>query len=228
MKTFVVGYCRVSTEEQASEGLSLETQMEKIRSYCATYDLELLRIIVDDQSGKTMNRPGVTEALAELKAGRASGIVVAKLDRLTRNVADIGMLLRDYFGEGKSFSLRSVNEHIDTATPAGRMLLNVVISFAQYERELIADRTREVLAHMRRIGKRTGGIPFGFDVADDGETLVKNEREQEVLSAILTLHRGGNTLRAIAAELNRRKVPTKKSGSWTHTVVKSILMRAAA
>src|SRR5262245_9845331 len=96
----VIGYIRVSTEEQATAGVSLSAQAEKVRAYCALYDLTLLEVVEDaGASAKTLERPGLQRALSALRRGEADGVVVAKLDRLTRSVADMATLIDAHFGE---------------------------------------------------------------------------------------------------------------------------------
>ncbi len=96
----VIGYCRVSTEEQAANGQSLDAQRAKVEGYAKLYDLELVGVIVDaGVSAKSLNRPGLQEALAKLRKGEAEGLVICKLDRLTRSVSDWQELIDGYFGE---------------------------------------------------------------------------------------------------------------------------------
>ena len=159
----VIGYVRVSTEEQASHGVSLAAQTEKVRAYCALYDLELVELIDDPgASAKTLARPGLARALAALDRGDADGLVVAKLDRLTRSVADMATLVSDYFGERAGKSLFSVADSIDTRTAAGRMVLNILVTVSQWEREAIGERTRDALRHKRAIGEAYGPTPLGY------------------------------------------------------------------
>jgi len=148
----VVGYVRVSTEEQAKSGLGIEAQIEKIRSYCKLYDLDLVDIVVDEgYSGKSLNRPGLQRVLKKPEDSIADGIVVAKLDRLTRSVADMGYLLNRFFQDKQLFS---VSENVDTRTASGRLVLNVLISVAQWEREAIIERTKDALRAKKREGRK--------------------------------------------------------------------------
>src|SRR5438874_738968 len=118
-QTRVVGYVRVSSEHQVDQGVSLQAQEEKIRQYCALYDLPLIAIISDaGVSAKTLQREGLQKALGMLKSGQAEGVVVVKLDRLTRSVADLGSLITEYFN---SYALLSVGEQIDTRSASGRL-----------------------------------------------------------------------------------------------------------
>ena len=161
----VLGYTRVSIEDQERSGLGLEDQEAKIKSYCDLYDLDLVTLLNDTASGKSMhNREGFQQSLAALRKGEAEGLIVAKLDRLTRSVRDLGTLLEDYFE--KQYSLFVVQEQVDTRTAAGRLMLNVLMSVAQWEREIISERTTDALAAKRLRGEKTGGsVPFGFDLA---------------------------------------------------------------
>ncbi|MSQ94419.1 MAG: recombinase family protein [Gemmataceae bacterium] len=223
----VIGYTRVSTDEQADKGLSLGAQRAKVEAYCKLYDLELVELIEDaGQSGKTLKRDGLQRALTMLRNGEAGGIVIAKLDRLTRSVVDGGKLIADYFGE-KGHELFSVGDHINTRTAAGRLVLNVLLSVSQWEREAIGERTRDALQHKIANGERCGKVRFGFDLGADGKMLVANAAEQAALRLIRKLRAAGESLRAIAAELNVRGIGTKEGRPWLFTTVKGILARAA-
>lgn len=224
-----IGYVRVSTEEQATDGVSLAAQEAKVRAYAALYEIELIEVVVDaGQSAKTLDRPGLQRALAALKSGKADGLVVAKLDRLTRSVADLASLLDGYFGERAGRQLWSVADAIDTRTAAGRMILNILMSVSQWEREAIGERTRDALQHKKSRGERVGRIPFGHDLAGDGVTLIPNAREQEVIGLIRRLRGDGYSLREIATELNAQGI-TRKQGAtkWDHQWVAKLLDRAA-
>lgn len=127
----VIGYTRVSTEEQAREGVSLAAQEAKLRAYAELYELDLVEVVIDaGQSAKTLARPGLQAALAGLEGGRAQGLVVAKLDRLTRSVRDLGTLLETYFKS--RFNLLSVADQVDTRSAAGRFVLSLLTSVAEW------------------------------------------------------------------------------------------------
>lgn len=133
----------------------------------------------------------------------------------------------DYFGDKAGKQLFSVADSIDTRTAAGRLVLNVLLSVAQWERETIAERTRDALQHKIHMGERCGRIRFGFALADDGKTLLPVAAEQEAIRLMHELRTAGQTLRDIAAELNRRGIQTKEGKPWKHTTVTGILARAA-
>jgi site-specific DNA recombinase len=122
-----------------------------------------------------------------LRRGGAEGIVIAKLDRLTRSVADWQALIDGHFGEKAGKQLFSVSDSIDTRTAAGRLVLNVLLSVAQWERETIGERTKDALQHRIRNGQRCGKLRFGYDLAPDGRTLIENPAEQEVVRLIAQL-----------------------------------------
>lgn len=223
----VLGYIRVSTEEQAVNGQSLDTQRSKLEAYAALYDLELAEVIVDaGMSAKTLNRPGLQEALAKLRKGDADGLLIAKLDRLSRSVKDWNSLIDAYFGEKAGRQLFSVADSIDTRTAAGRLVLNVLMSVAQWERETIGERTKDALRFKISKGERCGRVRFGYNLAADGKNLVPNPVEQEAIGLMRELRTAGKSYPAIAAELNTRGVQTKEGRPWLPMTVRNILMRA--
>src|SRR5207302_10417331 len=154
--TRTIAYLRVSTDKQADRGVSLDAQRAKVNAYAELYDLELADVIVDaGESAKSLDRPGLQRALAMLKAGKAEALLVVKLDRLTRSVADLGRLVERYFTPGKA-ALLSVGEQIDTRSAAGRLVLNVLASVSQWEREAIGERTATAMQHKAKQGEYTG------------------------------------------------------------------------
>ena len=154
-RTRAIAYLRVSTDKQADEGVSLEAQRAKLEAYASLYDLDLVAVEVDaGVSAKSLDRPALGRALAMLRAGRADALLVVKLDRLTRSVRDLGELLDGYFGPEKKAALLSVADQIDTRTAAGRMVLNILTSVAQWEREAIGERTQMALADATQGGAR--------------------------------------------------------------------------
>ena len=120
--TKVIGYIRVSTDKQAEHGFSLEAQAEKLKAYAMLYDIELVDLVVEQGSAKSVDREGLQSVLERLGKD-ADGLLVVKLDRLTRSVADLGRLVETYF---QDYALLSVGEQIDTRSAAGRLVLNVL------------------------------------------------------------------------------------------------------
>jgi len=201
-KTPTVAYLRVSTEKQADHGVSLEAQRAKVAAYAALYDLEIVEVIVDaGASAKTLEREGLRRALAALRAGRAEALLVVKLDRLTRSVRDLGTLVDEYFAAGR-WALLSVGEQVDTRTAAGRLVLNVLASVAQWEREATGERTSVALQHKAAAGEYIGGeAPYGFRVGADGVRLEPEPAEQLVVARAAALRAQGASLREVARQL---------------------------
>lgn len=214
--TKTVAYLRVSTDKQADRGVSLEAQRAKVNQYAELYDLELIEVIVDaGESASSLNRPGLQRALKMLRDGTASALLIVKLDRLTRSVRDLCDLVEDYFRDGKC-ALLSVGEQVDTRSAAGRMMLNLLTVIGQWEREAIGERTVAAMQHLKDQGKFTGGphVPYGYELADDGETLRVNHAEQQVIAEAKKL-RGQRTerrmsLRGVAATLADRGMRSRK------------------
>jgi site-specific DNA recombinase len=227
--TRFVGYIRVSTDQQADDGVSLGAQREKLASYAKAMDLDLIEIIEDaGVSAKSIDRAGLQRALDILERGRADGILIAKLDRLTRSVRDLGDLVERYFAA--RFALLSVSDSIDTRTAAGRLVLNVLTSVAQWEREAVGERTRDALAHIKSTGVRLGGEAMGWrrgNRTDDAGRRVFEDvaDERETVAMILSLDADGRSLRAICTVLTASGKRTKRGGRWSPKVVRAILRR---
>jgi DNA invertase Pin-like site-specific DNA recombinase len=221
----VIAYVRVSTQDQADHGISLEAQAARLAAYADLYGLEVIETIVDaGESAKSLNRPGLQRALAMLKRGEADGLAVIKLDRLTRNVGDWQVLIDDHFGERAGRQLFSVNDAIDTRSASGRLVLNVLLSVAQWEREATGERTRDALRHKIKSGQRCGRLRYGYDLAPDGKNLIPNELEQQTIATMHELRTNGHTLRRIAEALTARGIPTKQRRSaWSSAAVARIL-----
>ena len=204
----VVGYVRVSTEEQATHGVSLAAQEQKLRQYCELFNHELTEVIVDGgQSAKTLKRPGLQRALELIKTGEAAGILVLKLDRLTRSVRDLGELLEVHL---KNAALVSIQEQCDTSSAAGRLMLNLMTSMAQWERETTSERTKTALQY-----KKSQGVELGAPKMENRDTIAR----------IIQLREAGHSLANIAAALTGEGYATKNGGRWEKATVSKILKR---
>ncbi len=205
----VVGYVRVSTAEQASSGAGLDAQRTVIAAEVERRGWELVRVEEDAGiSGKsTDRRPALARAVAAVDSGEAEALVVAKLDRLSRSLLDFaGMMERS---RKKGWALVALDSPVDTTTPAGEMMANVLASFAQYERRLIGQRTRDALAIKRDQGVRLGRP----------RTL-----SEDVRARIVAERAAGRSLRAIAAGLDVDGVPTAQGGArWYPSTVRAVL-----
>lgn len=206
MSTRAVGYIRVSTDKQASEGVSLEAQRAKLQQYGALYDLEFVAIEVDaGESAGSLDRPALQRALDRLDRFEATALVVVKLDRLTRSVRDLCDLVDTYFRDGQ-LALLSVSEQIDTRSAAGRMMLNMLTVIGQWEREVISERTCAAMQHKKSKGEYLGGeAPYGYRVVDG--ILEPITEEQHIVATARAFRATGMSLRAIASAL-----PVSRSG----------------
>ncbi|MEO7037387.1 MAG: recombinase family protein [Polyangiaceae bacterium] len=231
MATRVIGYVRVSSDQQRDEGVSLDAQRAKLAAYALAMDLVLVEIVADaGVSAKTLDRPGLRQVLGMLDRGEADGILVTKLDRLTRSVRDLGDLVDRYFAS--KWSLLSVSDSIDTRTAAGRLVLNVLTSVAQWEREATAERTRDALAHLKSEGILVGGVPLGLRRTDeiDGDgrrVVVPVPDELNTVERARALRAGGCSLRSIARVLREEAHATKRGGQWGAATVAKVLRRTS-
>jgi site-specific DNA recombinase len=223
-----VGYVRVSTEEQASQGLSIPAQEEAIVAYARMKGLELVEVIVDGgvSGGRPLGaRPGGQRLLSLLAEGKATHIVALRLDRLFRNASDCLQTVENWTKRGYVLHFLDVaGNSIDTNSPAGKFMVTILAAVAEMERNLIAERIRNVLSWKRRNGKVFGHAPFGF--ARDGDSLVPVEAEQRALDLILELRARGYSLCKIARTLEARGIPTKRGGKWAAATIRKILARA--
>ncbi len=220
-----IGYVRVSTEKQADSGASLQAQTAKVRAMAIVQNVELVEVIQDaGESAKSLDRPGMERLLKMVEAKAIQVVIIAKLDRITRSVADLADLLKRF--ERRGVSLVSVADSLDTRTAAGRLVLNIMVSVSQWEREAIGERTRDTMAHMKATGARVGNIAFGFQLAADGQKLERNEAEQIVIAKIAELRQAGYTLRQIADELNAQGYATRRGSAWRHEYVAGLLKAA--
>lgn len=228
-RTRTVAYLRVSTEKQADFGVSLDAQREKARMYAELYDLELVEVVVDaGASAKTLDRPGLRRALQLLDEGAAEALLVVKLDRLTRSVRDLGELLDRYFARLSGPALLCVAEQVDTRSAAGRLVLNVLMSVAQWERETIGERTSAAMQHMKAEGAYTGGrAPFGWQAGDDG-VLVPHQQEQQAAQLARTLAGEGHSLREVGRLLLGAGYAPRSGGTWHASSVRVVLQARAA
>ncbi|HEX4133309.1 MAG TPA: recombinase family protein [Bryobacteraceae bacterium] len=216
-----IGYARVSTDKQADGGVSLDAQQEKIRAMAVVHGSQLQDVIVDaGESAKTLDRPGMERLLALVDARKVDVVIVAKLDRLTRSVKDLASLLERFTRRG--VALVSVAESLDTSTAAGRLVLNIMVSVSQWEREAIGERTRDAMAHMKTTRQVYSPTPYGFERI--GDVLTTAGDELRTVEQIREWHSAGWTLRAIASELNRLGIATKNGGAaWYASTIRGIL-----
>jgi DNA invertase Pin-like site-specific DNA recombinase len=216
--TKAIGYIRVSTDKQADHGVSLDAQREKLKAYAMLYDIELVDLVVEQGSAKCLKRDGLQEALGRLGVD-ADALLVVKLDRLTRSVADLGRLVETYF---QDHALLSVGEQIDTRSAAGRLVLNVLASVSQWEREVIGERTSAAMQHMRSMNKYTGGkVPYGYKLVE-GE-LVEDKAEQCVIMLVAKYKGLGLSYTKIARVLKDAGHLSRTGKQFDHKSIKQMV-----
>lgn len=207
----VIAYVRVSTEEQKGSGAGLAAQRAAILAECERRGWALVDVIEDaGYSAKDLKRPGVRVALDILREGGADALVVAKLDRLSRSMLDFAGIMAAAQKQG--WGLIALDCAVDTTTPAGEAMANVLATFAQFERRLISQRTKDALA-----AKRAQGVRLGRPRQLPNPVVARIRRE----------HGQGKTLTEIARELNADGVPTAQGGKqWWPSTVRAILRSA--
>jgi site-specific DNA recombinase len=199
-----IGYVRVSTEEQAREGISIEAQEERIKALATAKGWDLIEIIKDPgYSGKNLSRPGIKSLIDSCRRGKANVVIVTKVDRLTRRQKDLWYLLEDVFYKNQ-VGFVSVTEAFDSTTAAGTAFLGMIGVFAQLERDLVSERTREALNHKRAKGEWVGRTPTGFRINGEGRL----EADPEALKTIARakrLKREGASFGSISRALEMPK-----------------------
>ncbi len=218
-----IGYTRVSPRDQAASSVSLVSQRMKIEAYATMHDLDLVEVIEDaGYSAKSLDRPGMAELLRLIRGCKVGVVIVAKLDRITRSVRDLGELIELFQRSGVEFA--SVADHIDTSTASGRLVLNVMGSVSQWEREAIGERTSEALAVMRSNGRRISRhAPYGYRL--NGQGRIEDEREQKAVQVMRTLRAEGLSLRQIAAELDRQGHHNRSGRRLSAQTIANVLKR---
>lgn len=200
---------RVSTEKQAESGAGLSDQEAKIRAECARNGWDLIELVSEALSGKNIDkRPGLKEALQKLDTAQADVLVTDKLDRLSRSIIDFHKTVERSKRFGWKLSVLDVA--MDTSTPTGEMMAGILAVFAQFERRMIGQRTKNALAV-----KKSEGMILGCRPEIDGD----------VEALILDLTEKGRSMRSIAIELNDSGVKTARGGRWHPCTVQTVLRR---
>jgi len=205
--------CAVYTRKSTEEGLeqefnSLDAQRESAEAFVRSQTHEGWTCLPDryDDGGFTggnMERPALKRLLADIQAGKIDCVVCYKVDRLSRSLLDFARMMETFEKHGVSFV--SITQQFNSATSMGRLVLNVLLSFAQFEREIIAERTRDKMAATRRKGKWSGGTPvLGYDLDPRGGRLHVNEEEAERVCIIFALYLEHRALLPVVQELERR------------------------
>jgi len=224
METAIYG--RVSTEEQAMEGYSIRGQVEKLKSYISAKSWSIYDVYLDEGiSGKNMTeRPAITRMMEDIKAGHVKNVLVFKLDRLTRSVADLVYLIDLFKNYGCAFN--SLSESIDTSTASGRMFIKIIGIFAEFERENIGERVRLGKERKAKEGFTTAcpRVSYGYQ-REKGEKVQRiDPTEAAIVRRIFNMYVNQNmSLTGIAITLNHEKIPSKQGNAWNTGVIINLL-----
>lgn len=215
----VYGYVRVSTRSQVEDGLSLEAQQRQIEGYGMIHDLNLDCVFIEKaiSGGKPIaKRPEGKQLLASVESGDT--IICSKLDRMFRSAKDALIVSEELQKMNVSLHLIDLGGDV-TGNGVSKMFFTIVASFAEFERDRIAERISDVKSNEKSKGRFLGGSkPFGFQIADDGE-LIPDKSEQKIINNVVTLRNKGKSLRSIAVAVSSERIQV------SHMTVKRIIMQ---
>ena len=213
-------YTRVSTEDQAKEGFSLDAQLDKLKAYCIARDWNVAGEFIDDgYSGRNIRRPAYSRLMHEMDSWDV--LLVIKMDRIHRNSKNFMLMMEELKKNEKEFV--SMTESLDTSTAMGRFVMDIIQRIAQLESEQIGER---VYTGMEQKAKTAGGIlgfniPYGYDYVD-GELII-NDNESKNVKMIFNSYLNGKSMNGIAEKLNKENIPTKKNKKWGSQTISLIL-----
>ena len=212
-KIRVAIYVRVSTQEQAKEGYSINEQIDRLQKYADAHDWMVVKIYTDaGHSGSNMERPALQDLIFDVEAGKIDKVLVYKLDRLSRSQKDTLKIIEDILLKNNA-DFESMTEKLDTSTAQGRLFLGILAAFAQLEREMIKERMSMGISARVKEGKWRGGktAPFGYDYEPALDKLVINEYEAMIVRNLFIDFAAGKTLYSIAQDM-RAKGYTLQNG----------------
>jgi DNA invertase Pin-like site-specific DNA recombinase len=213
-------YTRVSTEDQAKEGFSLDAQLDKLRSYCKARDWTISDEYIDDgYTGRNVKRPAYSRMLEEMD--KWDILLVIKMDRIHRNSKNFMLMMEDLKKHGKEFV--SMTESLDTSTAMGRFVMDIIQRIAQLESEQIGER---VYIGMEQKARTNGGIlgfniPYGYNYVNGN--LIINQDEAKYVKRIFNQYLKGMSMKKISNELNSKNIPTKLNKKWGPQTISLIL-----
>lgn len=213
-------YTRVSTEDQAKEGFSLDAQLDRLRSYCKSRDWTIAGEYIDDgYSGRYINRPAYKKMIQEMD--KWDMLLVIKMDRIHRNSKNFMLMMEDLNKNNKSFT--SMTESLDTSTAMGRFVMDIIQRIAQLESEQIGERVYFGMKQKAKINAGNLGfnIPYGYDYSKG--KLIVNSNEKMIVDQIYSMYLEGNSMVKIASFLNKNHIPTKQNRTWGSETVSKIL-----
>ena len=221
-------YIRVSTEEQANEGVSLDAQEATLRAYCAMRGLDLEEVVVDAgvSAGKPLvTRDGGAKLLDLVRRGKVQAVVTYKLDRLFRDASDCLQVTAAWDKAGVALHLVDLGgQSVDTSSAMGRFFLTIMAGAAEMERNLIRERTAAAMAHKAARREYTGGqVPYGWNLDADGVHITPNPAEQAIIGAARTLREQGLSLRKVGGALAAEGMLPRSGGHWHAKTVQDLL-----
>jgi len=226
----LIGYTRVSTQEQGQEGHSLDEQDTQIRAYAKLHpDTELVDVVSEIGSAKDMKRPGLLRLFHRMQEEGIQGIVVVDLDRLTRNLSNLIHIVEDHLRpeKGPERNLISISEQIDLASPIGRMMLYLIGLIANWERERTSEHSKRTVAHLKSQGKRFNAHPNTGLMVDpeDSSRLIPCPKEQEILTKIKIMRGMGTTLNDISKFLAIEGLLNRAGKPFTESAISKLCRR---
>lgn len=219
MKT--IGYIRVSTEEQAREGISLEAQEKRIRNYCDYKGYELTEVIKDEgiSGGKNKKREGFVSVLNRIEQNGFDAIILYSLERISRDMLTLlclEKLLNEY-----NVELHTIEGEIDTSTPDGYLSFAMRAFLGEMERRQVKYRTKKAMEYKKQKGEVVGSVPYGF--ARKGKDLIPVEKEQEIIRIVNRLYKQDKGIAAIARKLTKLNYKTRRSKEFSALQVRRII-----
>ncbi|PZM61730.1 recombinase family protein [Paenibacillus dendritiformis] len=215
-------YIRVSTDEQAQQGFSIDAQKERLQAYCVSQGWDDYKLYIDDgYSGTNLNRPAMKRLLRHVEEKKIKSVIVYKLDRLGRKQKDVLHLLEDVF-EKNDVTFKSATEPFDTSTPLGKAMIGILAVFAQLERDMIIERTTTGRKQRIKKGKWPGGpVPFGYSWDKESQRLLINHEEAGIVKEIFRKYINGQSRLSIAEWV----VKKSKARTFDHSVIRDMLSR---
>ena len=222
-------YIRVSTADQAEHGVSLDAQRERLSAYAVACGLDVVAVVREEGISGTIplsDRPEGSRVAEMVSSGKVRHVIALKLDRLFRSAVDALATTAEWDKSGIALHLVDMGgTSLNTGSAMGRMMLTMMAGFAQFERDLTAERTTAALAHKKANGAAYSPTPFGK--TREGDALLDNEEERGTIDRIRAWRGEGFSLRGIASRLNEEGVSTKQGRTWHASTVRYILNNAA-
>jgi DNA invertase Pin-like site-specific DNA recombinase len=222
----MIGYIRVSTDQQAESGLGLEAQRKAIEAYAKNLGQPITEFYSDEGICGALSldrRPGILTAISALDKNDI--IVVAKRDRLGRDPLVVAMIESAIARKGARIA-SAAGEGTDNDDPSSILMRRMIDAFAEYERLIIKARTKAALRIKKEKGQRVGHIPFGYQLAQDGIHLAQHEQEQYILKQINKLRKKGCSIRETAFKMNKKQLYNRGESKWNHCSIFRVIKSA--